>query len=148
MHKPLRLILTVIIPLTIGGLIYILFRSDSLKMFRWFDSIGLSYFFDIARHQITFASKIPNWIIFSLPDALWLFSFTNLMLILWDYNFSRLSIFWIILAPLIGLFSELGQAITIIPGTFDFTDLTLLLIATILPFSIINKNKSINIKLV
>src|SRR3990172_4353052 len=104
-----RLKLTVIIPLLIGGLICILFRADSLLMFRWFDTIGLGQTIKTAR-QLIGHSNLPAWTVFSLPDALWIFSFTNFMLIIWRDKFWGQSLFWIFIAPTVGLFSEVGQA--------------------------------------
>lgn len=147
MNKLWRLIITVLFPLTLGGITYILFRSDSLKMFSWFNGLGFSKIITSSR-QITSEIQLPQWTIYNLPDALWLFAFTNLMLLLWDNKFSRHSMFWILAAPIIGLLSELGQAIHIIPGTFDPIDLTLLIIATSLPFILIQKKITNKIKLV
>lgn len=129
-----RVIQTIILPLLIGGLTYILFRADSLVMFRWFDKLGLGQIIYSIR-QITYGHDIlPTWFLFSLPDALWVFAFTNCMLVLWQDRFTLHSTFWILLAPTIGIFSELGQAINFIPGTFDLTDLLLLITASLLPF--------------
>jgi hypothetical protein len=147
MSKLWRLILTVLLPLTIGGLTYILFRAASLKMFGWFKDLGFSEIITFARQSIS-DIELPQWTIYNLPDALWLFAFTNLMLLLWDNKFTRHSIFWILVAPIIGLLSELGQAIHFIPGTFDFMDLTLLIFATTLPFMLNYKKLNTKIKLV
>lgn len=137
-----RIILTVIFPLLIGGLTYILFRVDSLVMFKWFDSIGLGQAIAATR-QLFGQSNLPAWTIYSLPDALWIFSFTNFMLIIWRDEFSIQSIPWIFIAPAIGLFSEIGQAFHFVRGTFDTTDMILILIAAGLPFlSIIEKTKN------
>ena len=138
MTKGNRIIFTVVFPLLVGGLTYILFRADTLKMFQWFSRLGLEESIHRIRQTTYGQFKMPAWFIFSLPDALWLFSFTNLMLILWKDKFSINSMFWILLAPTVGIFSELGQAIKIVPGTFDLTDLVLLTIASFLPFIKIN----------
>ena len=102
-------------------------------MFKWFDTIGLGQAIGVTR-QLFGQSNLPAWTIFSLPDALWIFSFTNLMLIIWQDKFSVQSIPWIFIAPSIGLFSEIGQAFHFVRGTFDTTDLILILIATVIPF--------------
>ena len=138
-----------ILPLIIGGLIYLTYRTDTLKMFGWFEYIGLSNTVDLFRsNQFLQSLTVPNWIKFSLPDALWLFSFNYILLTLWDFNVTRQSIFWLILAPTVGLFSEIGQLAGIIPGTFDIVDLVLLSIATIIAFLSIINLKSINLKTV
>ena len=129
-----RITFQVIIPLLIGGFIYIFFRADSLIMFRWFDTLGLTQIIAACRQLTIRHFNLPSWIIFSLPDALWIFAFINLMLIIWKDRFSTNSIFWLLLAPSIGIFSEVGQVVKIIPGTFDIIDLTLILIASTIPF--------------
>ena len=135
--KQFRFWFFVALPLLLGGLIYILFRAESLKMFTWFEAMGLSDFIKNIRKARVFS--VPEWVIFSLPDALWLFSFSNIMLILWGYKLSKQSIIWIFAAPIIGLISEFGQAVSVVPGTFDLLDLIFLFFASILPFIIFNK---------
>ena len=137
------------LPVIVGGLIYLTYRTDTLIMFGWFRQIGLSDAVDFLRsNQHLQNLTIPSWIKFSLPDALWLFSFNYVLLTLWDFNVNRQSAFWLFLAPTIGLFSEIGQLIGVVPGTFDFMDLVLLLIATLIPFLLVNNSKSIKIKFV
>lgn len=135
------------LPVILGGLIYLTYRIDSLLMFAWFEKIGLSDHVDFLRsNEFLQSLTIPNWLKFSLPDALWLFSFIYVLLALWDFQINRQSTFWILLASTIGLFSELGQLIGIVPGTFDIVDLILIIIATILPFFSVINLKSIKIK--
>lgn len=135
LHRHNRLTLTVILPLLIGGLTYILFRADSLLMFQWFDTIGLRQVIETTR-QFIGHSHLPSWTIFSLPDALWVFSFTNFMLIIWQDKFSAQTVCWIFIAPTIGLLSEIGQAFHFFRGTFDPMDLTLIIIASIIPLAL------------
>jgi hypothetical protein len=135
------------LPVFLGGLIYLTYRANTLLMFDWFKFIGLTdlIFFLRTDNQLQNLS-IPNWITFSLPDALWLFSFTYIILLIWDFKITRQSVLWIFLAPIVGLFSEIGQLVGIIPGTFDKVDLILLLLSTALPFYFVSNLKSIKIK--
>jgi len=135
-----RITASVTVPLLVGGLIYILWRTDSLLMFHWFDSIGIDNTIKVAR-GFTGIFNLPQWIIFSLPDALWVFAFTNMMIIIWNHEISRQSFFWIISAPFIGIFSEIGQALGFVPGTYDSVDLLFILIASALPFIIYIKQE-------
>ena len=129
-------ILTTLIPLIFGGLIYLTYRVETLKMFRWFDNIGATDFIIFLRtNEILQPISLPQWVKFSLPDALWIFSFTYFMLTIWKFKITKSSAFWIFLAPTIGLFSEIGQLIGLIPGTFDLVDLVLLIVAMAIPFS-------------
>lgn len=135
------------LPLILGGLIYLTYRTDALLMFVWFNKTGLSDQINFLRTNEQLQNLIiPDWVKFSLPDALWLFSFTYVLLILWDFKINRQSAFWLFLVPIIGLFSEIGQSIGIISGTYDMVDLTLLLIATALPFFQLKNLKPIKIK--
>lgn len=134
------------IPVILGGFIYIIFRVESLIMFKWFSSMGLATMVQDLRTINVFQNiKLPNWVLYSLPDALWLFSFNYLLLLVWRFKASRDSIAWLLLAPAIGVFSELGQLIKVLPGTFDPIDLALLLIACILSMLFI-KNPIISSK--
>jgi hypothetical protein len=137
-----------ILPVFLGGLIYLTYRVDSLLMFNWFKIIGLTDLVSFLRTDDLLQNlTIPNWVKFSLPDALWLFSFTYIILLLWDFKITRQSIFWIFIAPTVGLFSEIGQLIGIIPGTYDKVDLLLLILSTALPFYSVSNLKSIKIKI-
>jgi hypothetical protein len=136
-------IATALIPLLLGGLIYITYRTETLLMFSWFENLRLQFITDAFRSNIFLQNlNIPDWIKFSLPDALWLFSFTYTILFLWNFTITRQSIIWICVAPVIGLVSELGQLVSIIPGTFDVTDLILLILAALLPLLTVKNLKS------
>ena len=134
--------------LLLGGLIYILFRTCSLKMFAWYEALGLSSL-TIALRKLTFSSthKIPEWVLFSLPDGLWIFSYVSLMLFIWSNTVSFKNLFWILSIPFLAIGSEIGQRLGLIPGTFDLPDLLLYIFGMSLPFLIFNKSIKLNLKL-
>lgn len=108
------------IPLFIGCLIYVLFRTDTLL----YNKLLGNFFTPIGSPKI-FLQKI---IIFSLPDGLWAMSYTMLIFHLRnDKTFKTL--IWSILIPVIGVLSEIGQLYYLIPGTFDIIDLIMYIIA-------------------
>lgn len=131
----------VILPLIIGGLIYISFRSLSLRLFSWFELIGINTFTSFIRNT-TYPIKnyLPHWIYFSLPDGLWVYSFSSALLILWgdQFKFGR---YWLIIPLIFGAFIELAQKIKIFPGTFDIIDFTFSIMALALSI-IILKSKT------
>ena len=129
----------VLIPMLIGGFIYILFRNQNLLMFRWFEFLGLDNIIKYYRGVIDH-NMIPFWIKYSLPDGVWVYSLTSLMLIIWYNHTGKLKYFWIFFGPFFGLFLEFGQLVNIVPGTYDNMDLTLTLSASIIPFIIFNFN--------
>ena len=128
------------IPMLIGGFIYILFREKSLIMFSWFYSMGLDNLINSLRNSISFNNQIPGWIIYNFPDGIWIYSLTSLMLIVWSQNSSKLRHLWLYMGPVLGISAELGQLINIIPGTFDNTDLIFCFFASIIPFFVFNHN--------
>jgi hypothetical protein len=134
MRIPISFIATVWAPIFIGGMIYVLLRSDKLLMFQWFDKMGLARLINEWRGNTYVKHGYPDWLVYNLPDALWVFAFTNFMLIVWKNKLTIHSIAWILLAPLSGIISEVGQALHLVSGTFDIIDLTFILVASVAPF--------------
>lgn len=144
--KTKQLLIGHVATLCCGSLIYILFRSSSLKMFIWFERINiLSVIKNFRNFTSTYSNILPNFILYSLPDGLWLFSYVSLVLYLWKNELKSENIFWIFSVPLISIISELGQINKIIPGTFDIIDLLMYLLGTILPFIIYKKSITNNL---
>ena len=128
--------------LLLGGMIYILFRSNDLIMFTWFNKINLSELLSKWRlYFVPLKNHLPNWFLFSLPDGLWVLSFGLSMNKIWK-NDSQMQIwFWSMILPFIAIISELGQIFKLVPGTFDWVDLLFYFIAI---FLITKINKSNN----
>lgn len=136
----------IVIPLIIGGLIYLSFRSDTLKMFQWIDNSSFGTMIENLRNTtITFRQHLPNWFLFSLPDGLWIFSYISTMMFIWNYELKKSSIIWILLVPFIGFLSEFGQLLKFVSGTFDKIDVLFYIFGTLFPF-ILFKNKLSTVK--
>jgi hypothetical protein len=106
-------------PLFIGGLIYIFFRSNTLNMFNWFEALRMDQIInDLRVSFLSLKPIIPEWIIYSLPDGLWVYSFTSGILIIWG----KLLTFWLIAPLLTGVLVEFAQLFQFFPGTFDIID--------------------------
>ena len=131
------LILISIITLSIGTLIYLLFRVSTLKVFSWLNFLGIDFVNnDLRKKSINYMPKIPDWFIFSLPDGIWIFSYVLVMISIWNFTLNKKSIFWMTIIPLVAIFSEIFQIFDFIPGTFDFVDLSFYILGFILPFII------------
>jgi hypothetical protein len=125
----------VISPLTIGGLIYVVFRAKSLRMFSWFESIGIKTQISFLREYFSpIKSCLPSWVYFSLPDGLWVYSFTSIILILWAGKIN----FWLIIPFTSGILIEILQGLSF-TGTFDYLDLAFSLIGISTSIVIINR---------
>ncbi|SUX43454.1 hypothetical protein [Chryseobacterium indoltheticum] len=140
-----KVILNSIIALTIGTLIYLLFRVSTLKIFSWINVFEIDFtkckLRDLA---LSYSAALPQWFIFSLPDGLWAFSYTSIMLCIWDFKINSKNIFWILLIPLIAIISEIGQKIKIVSGTYDHYDLLFYIMGFIMPIAFFTK--TINFK--
>jgi hypothetical protein len=131
-----------------GGLIYVLFRTATLKMFGWYETVGLGGLTnELQKLTFQFANESPEWILFSLPDGLWIFSYVTLILVIWQNTVSIKNIFWILVIPILAIGSEVGQLFGLIIGTFDFVDLLLYILGMTLPFIIYSKSINLNFKL-
>lgn len=74
-------------------------------------------------------SIIFNFIRYNLIDGLWLYSFCCLMLLIWDKEISKNSLFWLLPIFLICLSHELLQKSHMVRGTFDYIDFITYIIA-------------------
>jgi hypothetical protein len=125
--------LQVALPLFMGSALYLFARPDGLRMFGWARALGLGGALAQAREQTTpLAHALPGWTLFSLPDALWAFAFARVMGLVWRDRLTRESAPWLLAAPVFALGSEVGQALHVVPGTFDATDLACLMVGVVL----------------
>ena len=111
-----KLVLHIVLPIFIGSTIYILFREKTLLMFDWLSYLKLDFIIDFLRNNFYgYRTRIPKSILFSLPDALWVYSFT-MFLSIYFKNKILLSIIFIG-----SIITEILQLWFVI-GTFDIYD--------------------------
>ena len=125
----------------LGVLIYLLFRSESIRVFDYLTYVKLDKPLSIIRSfTLPLTQFIPDWIIYSLPDGLWLFSFSLIISEIWNKEDNIRFWFWILLFPFTAIIWELGQALHVVSGTFDWIDAFIYSSVTVL---IIKRNKTI-----
>ena len=104
-----------------GGSAYILFRPDNTLLF-WV--LAKSGFADIMYHlRAAVVIGLPGWTVNCLPGALWVCAYiliTDTVMTGWPVR-NRLQASSLIVA--IGVVSELLQAASVLPGTFDVVDI-------------------------
>lgn len=121
------IIINIIIPLIVGVAIYALYRNGNLLFFTWVEYvIGLkpSLNFSLDLTQILMNLHIPNWIIFSLPDGIWIYVLTSTIFVVWA---QKIHLFWLSVPIFLGIGLEIFQLYNLVPGTFDSIDLIFLL---------------------
>ncbi len=125
-------LLAVVLPIVAGGLIYILFRTDTLLMFQWAEAMSLTDL--ITRSRAAAAPLlpwVPGFVLFSIPDGVWVFSATAFFARLWHDGPLWQRALWIGAAPVMAIGGELGQIVGLVPGTFDVLDLLAYVAATL-----------------
>ncbi len=118
-----------------GSALYLLFRPTTLLMFHWADALGLTGSIGTMRVWIDgFDRYVPNWVVFSLPFALYVLSYMFFIESIWINSTSPARHGWFWCIPITAICSELTQIKHIIPGRFDLGDLFALIVAIILGF--------------
>lgn len=112
--------------LFVGGGLYLICRSERLVMFDWCKAIGIYPFIQQLRPKGNFDS----WLVYSLPDGLWLFSYIVLMGAIWAFDM-RKSLCCSVPMIIIAIGSELLQLPHIVRGTFDMMDLLCYVIGSV-----------------
>ncbi len=136
------ILIHVISPLIIGGILYVVFRTKSLRMFGWIEIIGFNSEISFLREYVSpLKSWLPSWVYFSLPDGLWVYSFSSIILILWAGKIN----YWLIIPFITGVLVEILQGFTFI-GTFDYLDLAFSILGISTSILIINRKYKQNEK--
>ena len=113
----------VVLPIAIGTAIYVGWRTTTLLVFHWIATSGIPA--DVFRSNMTFAQPL----LYSLPDGCWVFAGTSWMLLIWG----RLHP-WVFALVVLGVGGELGQALRLVPGTFEWNDIAFYIGSFILAF--------------
>ena len=118
----------IILPILLGGIIYVIFRTKSLTMFSWFENLGLSSLVTILRDKFTsFKGFVPSWFYYSLPDGLWMYSFSSSFIIF--INGKKSIFLWLLIPLFTGPVVEILQLLELFPGTFDIIDIFFYILA-------------------
>lgn len=122
----------VLLPLLSGALLYVGFRAESLLGWRWAEAIGLATTGRALRDALSHGYTLPDWVRFTLPDALWLYALTFVVARMQRDATRAERGLWLAFAFALGPGAELGQLAGLVPGTYDTADL----IATIVAFAL------------
>ena len=112
-------LLASVLSMFLGGMIYLLWRPESLVMFSWCRSFGILDFVRQMRSAVLF--DLPVWFVYSLPQALWCFSGMCCIHAIWNRKLGER--FWIAVIFIGSLSIEVMQFFHVISGSFDAVDL-------------------------
>ena len=113
------------------GLMYISFRPDTLKMFHFFKVFGVLDFLEELQHN---PARVPSWMLYNLPDGIWLFAYSILIGSFWNFKIKDCWMF-ILVMPSICIPHEILQGLGIMHGTYDPSDVLAYMLAIIAGFS-------------
>ncbi|KPF98188.1 hypothetical protein IP86_12070 [Rhodopseudomonas sp. AAP120] len=74
-------------------------------------------------YSLGIGSIIPAWVVYSMPFALWTFSYMLFVRVIWFELRSLSAVIWLWTVPVVALASEIGQSLRLVPGTFDIIDM-------------------------
>lgn len=108
-----------ILPLVLGSLVYLLSRSNSTYFVN---------FLSLKNEKIF----LPEFIRFNMIDGLWAFSISSLLNIIWNWEYKKPLLFWLLSLITISTIFEIAL------GTFDIIDLFLILTGILFPIFLSN----------
>ena len=129
-----------------GGVIYIAFRSSSITLFRWLYNIPVidDFVKNLRITTFTYKEYIPDWFLYSLPDGLWMFSYSCIILIIWKREINKYSLIWLLILPILSIMIEFLQYYDYFDGTFDILDIVFFIFGSLFPILINKKIKNRN----
>ena len=98
------------------GMMYIYFRPDTLKMFHFFKYIGV---LDILENMKSDPSIVSLWVLYNLPDGVWLFAYSILIGCIWNFKIKDCWMF-ILVMPFICIPHEILQGLGVMHGIAGF----------------------------
>ena len=129
-----------------GGVIYIAFRSSSIILFKWLYDIPVidDFVKNLRISTLPYKEYIPDWFLYSLPDGLWMFSYSCIILIIWKRVINKYSLIWLLILPILSILIEFLQYYDYFNGTFDVLDIVFFIFGSLLPILINKKIKNRN----
>lgn len=112
-----------LLPMFAGAMIYLLWRDPQLLLFDWLNAFGLSGLVQWCRDTVGLRrDTLPHWFLYNLPDGLWAYGLTSALCLVWAKQHGAGRMLWLASVPVLAIASEFGQRYSVIPGTYEFTD--------------------------
>lgn len=138
--KKLFKILLFLTPLFFGGLIYIFWGAKKLLANQFLtDYMGPS-FLALRNYTLAYRELIPSFILYNFPDFCWVFSYTLIMIEIWNEESHCEGQIWVSFAFILAAGGEIGQFLNFVPGTFDKFDLLAFILGLTIPIFFIKRS--------
>lgn len=130
--KAIPLVHTVVISglsVLLGGLIYVVWRPIPPAFITWIKNSEVRDLMSAMQQGIQQNIPVlPDWMVYSLPNAFWAFAYSYLLCNLWYRQNGWEKWLWVSTAPMLPIGWEVLQYFSVLPGTFCWLDLSLGLI--------------------
>jgi len=141
-HQVLYFGLLPVCALSLGGFVYLFLRPPEYAFFGWIDAWEIEKWAHLSKwYSPSRSSILLNWIVYSLPNGLWAFSYAFIITAIWSNRKSWLRFFWLASIPILIIGFEMLQYTGEIPGTFCVQDLALGIIGLCLGYLLGKKSK-------
>lgn len=127
--------------IAIGGAIYIIYRPQSILVFRISDALGLASQVNSIRN-LALLFPMPNFVIYSLPAGLWTASYLMIMYCNTAALDIKTRLILSLPLPVCAIILEFMQLVGWCPGTFDVYDLICYFVPLIIFIKSINNEKT------
>lgn len=115
-----------LLPLLLGGVTYLFWRPDTVYFISCLNELSIYRLLEPLRnYTANLYPYLPEWLVYSLPNGLWAFSYAFVITFLWSGEKTRVKYFWFTTVPLVGLGYEFLQFRGVLYGTFCIIDLSL-----------------------
>lgn len=112
-----------LVPMLVGAGIYFSYRPLHLPMFDWARTIGVLDALLQLRSWTQAHLALNGWVVGSLPDGIWVFSATAVLVLIWTGYNSWVSTAIVLLPFCLSIVAEIGQCFRLVPGMFDPLDI-------------------------
>lgn len=123
----MRVALHVLVPLLLGVVIYVAWRTTDVTLVGWMP-IAIVH----ALRSTLGALPLPRVVAGSAPDLAWAWAFGAALALVWRGSAWRAKAPWLALGLLLAACAEVGQLWGVPPGTFDVVDLLAIVVGYVL----------------
>ena len=87
----------VAVPLLLGGMLYLGFRSEQLLMFHWATALHVNNVVEGWR-ALCREARLPGWLVYSVPTTLWAYAVVAFFALLWrgDRTKARVTFYYLL----------------------------------------------------
>lgn len=103
-------------------------------MFKPFEQMGMldNIRYLRASHLFPHIEEAPGWVVYSLPDGMWLLSYLFAMESIWNNEGKHIRLLFVWIMPTAIIIHEFCQLMRLAKGTWDIKDFTSYIIAIII----------------